>query len=158
MPLIASEDYPNRLIFLGADSVGVDIQPIDIYKEHRERRRLNANSERNFFPMVSAFGNEAAGPSNTPRFTNLATGVRIVPFDTSHELSIVGALISTVDGLAGADLFDRTPLSIGVEVDINYAPPQVEIIEVNTGSGVTQADIDAIAEAVWEDLTTRPTP
>lgn len=150
MPLIASENYTSKLIFLSADSVGVDLNPIDIYREHRERRRLNANSERGFSPMVSAFGNEPAGPSNTPRFTNLATGVRLVPFNTSHELSIVGALISTADGLAGADLFDRTPLSVGVEVDINYAPPQVEIIEVNTGSGVTPADVEAIANAVWE--------
>lgn len=137
MPLILTEDYSNKRIFLGPDSVGVDVLPIDIYREHRERRRLFATNERRFFPMVSAFGNQPAGPSNTPRFTNLAAGVRLVPFDVSHQPLIRGNLISTADGLAGRDLFDRAPLSVGVEVDVDYQPPQVEIIEVNTGSALT---------------------
>ena len=58
MPLVAAVDYPNKLIFLGADSVGVEVLPIDIYKEMRERRRLDQDDDRSFFPMVTAFGNE----------------------------------------------------------------------------------------------------
>ena len=144
MPLVASTDYPNKRIYLHADSVGQDVQPIDIYKELRAERRLD-ETKRRFDPMLTAFGNDPAGPSNTPRFANLATGCRIVPYDSSHILSIVGALISTADGLAGPDLFDRAPLGVGVEVDIDYQPPQVEIIYVNTGSAVTEQDKDDIA-------------
>jgi len=144
MPLVASTDYPNKRIYLHADSVGVDVQPIDVYKELRAERRTN-EAKRQFDVLMTAFGNDPAGPSNTPRFGNLADGVRIVPYDASHVLSITGALINTAEGLAGTDLFDRAPLSPGIEVDIDYQPPQVEIIYVNTGSGVTEQDKDDIA-------------
>lgn len=136
MPLVASTDYPNKRIYLGIDSVGVDVNPIDIYKECRAERRLDT-AKRQFRQMITAFGNEPAGPSNTPRFTNLQNGVRIVPYNGSHTLSIVGALINTSEGLAGPDLFDRSALGVGVEVDIDYQPPQVEIITINTGGGAT---------------------
>jgi len=155
MALIASVNYSTKRIFLGADSVGVDVLPIDIYKEMRARRRVDV-ADRSFFQMVTASGNEPAGPSNTPRFTNLAAGVRIVPFDTDHELLIKGNLISTEDGLAGRDLFDRTSLSVGVEVDIDYQPPQVEIIEVNTGSGLTALQNTMLTE-IWKVLELDPT-
>lgn len=144
MPLVLSTDYPNKRIYLGPDSVGVDVQPIDIYKELRTERRLD-ETKRKFDVMMTAFGNDPAGPSNTPRFANLQNGCRIVPHNASHTLSIVGALINTAEGLAGTDLFDRAPLGVGVEVDIDYQPPQVEIIYVNTGSAVTEQDKDDIA-------------
>ena len=146
--LVASVDYPNRLIFLSAATVGVDVEPIDIYKEMRERRRLNADMDRQFFPLITAFGNDPAGPSNTPRFTNLAAGARIVPFDTDHTLSIRGnALISTEDGLSGAQLFDRSSLT--ASVDIDYQPPQTEIVTISTGSAVTQQDKDDIEQQIF---------
>lgn len=136
MSLIASEDYSNKRIFLSADSVGVDVLPIDIYREHRARRRLNANNERNFSAMILAFGNEQIGAAKfTPRFTNLASGVKIVPYDTTHALRIRAALISVQDQLEGADLFDRS--SLLASVDIDYQPPQVEIITVPTGGALT---------------------
>lgn len=144
MALVASTDYPNKRIILGPDSIGVDIQPIDIYKELRAERRL-VEAKQKFDVMMRAFGNESAGPTNTPRFADVQDGVRIVPYNSSHVLSIVGALINTAEGLAGTDLFDRSSLSVGVEVDIDYQPPQVEIIYVNTGSAVTEQDKDDIA-------------
>jgi len=135
MALIASENYVTKRIYLGIDSVGVDVQPIDIYTEHRARRRLNASGQRKFRPMVRSFGNQQIGPTKfTPRFVNLAAGVRIVPYDTTHNLLIRGALISTADSLEGRDLFDRS--SLVASVDIDYQPPQVEIITVSTGSGL----------------------
>lgn len=138
MPIIATEDYPNKRIYLSIDTVGVALSPIDLYKEHRARRRTNANGERKFLPMVSAFGNEAiSSTKSTPRFTNLASGVKIVPYDTSQNLLVTGALISTEDELEGRDLFDRS--SLLSNVDIDYQPPQVEIIKVteNSGSGLS---------------------
>lgn len=150
MPLVASVDYPTKRIFLGIDSVGVDVFPIDIYKEMRERRRLNADNDRSFFPLIVGFGNEPAGPSNTPRYADLAAGARIVPFDTDHILSIRGNLISRADSIAGADCFDRS--SLVNEVDIDYQPPQTEIIIVTTGSGVLPEDVTNIKNAVYNEL------
>ncbi len=139
MPLIASEDYPNKLIYLGADSVGVEVLPIDIYKEHRERRRLNANGERNFFPMVDAFGNDQIGPTKfTPRFVNLANGARIVPFDTTHTLVIRGSLVSTSEGIEGPELFNKAPILSSVDID--YQPPQVEVIQAGSGLDDTERE------------------
>ena len=135
MPLVESVDYPNKRIFLSADTIGVAVLPIDIYTEMRERRRLNADNDRKFFPMVTAFGNEPAGPTNTPRFTDLAADVRLVPFNSQHTLNIRGLLISREDGLAGTQLFDRSTLT--EKVNIDYQPPQVEIITVSSGSGLS---------------------
>jgi len=137
--LIEREDYPNRRIYLSVDSVGVNLLPVDIYREHRERRRLNASGERLFLPMVSAFGNQQIGSGKrTPRFTDLASGVKIIPYDTTHIVPVRGALISTADELEGPDLFDRAGL-VSV-VDIDYQPPQVEIITVPTGGGLSAED------------------
>ncbi|MFG6101151.1 hypothetical protein U2F10_02785 [Leptothoe sp. EHU-05/26/07-4] len=136
MSLIATEDYTNKRIYLSVESIGVEIEPIDIYTEHRERRHLNLNGERLFLPMVSAFGNEQIGANKfTPRFTNLASGVKLVPYDVAHSLLIRGTLISTVDALEGRDLFDRSGLSS--IVDIDYQPLQVEIITIPTGGALT---------------------
>ncbi len=144
MPLVQSTDYPNKRIYLGPDSVGIDVLPIDVYKEMRERRRLN-EFDRQFSPMITAFGNDPAGPTNTPRFTVLSQDVRIVPYDTSHSLSIIGSIISTSESLAGRDLFDRSPLTTGIEVDVDYQPPQVEIIRIETGiSGLTEQESNTL--------------
>lgn len=140
MPLVASVDYTAQRIFLGIDSVGIDVDVIVIYTEMRERRRLNLDNDRKFDPMIRSQGNEPAGPTNTPRRAVLESGVRIVPFDTSHQLRLRGpSLVSIAEGLAGRDLFDRLPLSVGVEVDIDYQPLQVEVIEKGT-SGLTASE------------------
>lgn len=157
MPLIAAVDYPQRRIFLGPDSVGVEVLPIDIYTEMRSRRRINADNDRKFLPMVTAFGNERIGPTtSTPRFTDIQDGVRIVPFDTAHSLLIRGQLISRSEGLAGRDLFDRSSLTS--EVDIDYQPPQVEVVQVSSGSGLDAeqdarlTNIDALLSTIEGDL------
>lgn len=148
MALVASVDYPTLRIFLGADSVGVDVNVIDIYTEMRARRRLNADNDRKFFPMITAQGNEPAGPTNTPRRAVLRTGVRIVPFDATHILSITPVPIVSIDeGLAGVDLFDRSSLNPASDVDINYAPLQVEIIQLGV-SGLTSEESQQLQLAV----------
>ena len=141
MALVASVDYPSLRIFLGPDSVGVPVNVIDIYTEMRARRRLNADNDRKFRPMITAEGNEPAGPSNTPRRAVLRAGVRIVPFDTPSLLLITPVPIVSIDeGLAGRDLFDRSGLAS--IVDIDYQPLQVEIIERGTSGLTAQESAD----------------
>lgn len=136
MTLIASIDGPTRRVYLHADTVGADIHPIDIYKEMRALRR-NSESLRNFDLFMEAAGNVAKGGGKfTERFVTLLLGTRIVPFDTSHEITITGTLI-TDDGQEGIAAFDRASLSPTTVVDINYVPPQVEVIEVSSGSGLS---------------------
>lgn len=140
MALVVAVDYPNKRITLGPDSVGVSVNVIDIYTEMRERRRLNADQDRQFFPMIFAQGNEAAGPSNTPRRVVLVQDVRIIPHDATHILRIEPVpLVSIDEGLAGVDLFDRSSLTPANDVDIDYQPVQVEIINQGT-SGLTATE------------------
>jgi len=143
MPLVDTVDYPNRRIYLSADTLGISVQPVDVYKEVRALRQ-NTPDHRKFLPLISARGNEAVGPTNTPILTILANGARIVPFDASHTLTIGGTLVSIDENLAGPDLFDRAPLSAATDVDISYRPPQVEVIEVESPTAATE-----IATAVW---------
>jgi len=137
MTLIASIDGPTRRVYLHADTVGADVHPIDIYKEMRVLRRTD-ETLRNYDLFMKASGNESKGGGKfTERFVTLLLGTRLVPFDTTHEITITGTII-TDDGQEGIAAFDRATLSPTTVVDINYVPPQVEVIEVATG-GLTVA-------------------
>ena len=63
----------------------------------------------------------------------------------SHALTITGTII-TDDGYEGVHCFDRSLLSSDVTVDINYVPPQVEVITINTGSGLTTEEHDRLMD------------
>lgn len=135
MALIASIDGATRRVFLDATTVGTSIHPIDIYKEMRDLRRTD-ESLRKWDLFMSASGNISKGGGKfTERLVTLLSGTRIVPFDTSQELTITGTVI-TDDGQEGIAAFDRSSLNVNTVVDINYVPPQVEIITIAGGSGL----------------------
>jgi len=143
--LVASVDGPNRRIYLGVDSVGVDIHPIDIYKEVRTLRRTD-ETLRPFDVFMQGKGNEPKGSGKfTERYVVLLNGTRIVPYDGSHTLRVIGTVI-TDEGTSGISCFDRAPLTPTSIVDIEYEPPQVEIVTVNTGSGLTAAQADQLQD------------
>lgn len=130
MPVIASIDGPNRRVYLHSDTAGAQLHPIDIYREMRALRRSN-ESLRSFDLFMRADGNIPKGAGKfTERYVTLLAGTRLVPFDTSHDLTITGTLISD-DELEGNQCFDRSSLSPTSTVNINYFPPQVEVIVVN---------------------------
>tara|TARA_R110000851_G_scaffold12997_5_gene44706 strand:- start:13476 stop:14231 length:756 start_codon:yes stop_codon:yes gene_type:complete len=138
MTIIASINGATRRIYLHPDTVGASLHPVDLYKEYRTLRRLD-ETLRVWSPLLSYTGNvpKSAG-TGTERYMTLLSGARIVPFGTSHSLTIVGTII-TDTGQEGIVCFDRSSLSSGVDVDINYVPPQVEVITVSVGSGLDAA-------------------
>lgn len=139
MTMIASIDGPNRLIHLHADTVGVEVHPIDIYKEMRTHRRTDETLQ-SYDVFLKGNGNEPKGGGKfTERFVTCLLGTRIVPYDTSHTLNIIGTII-TDTGQSGISCFDRAPLTPTSIVDIDYQPPQVEVIEISTGSGLLPAE------------------
>ncbi len=141
-------DGENKLIYLDASTVDASIHPIEIYREVREFRRVDADL-RKYNNFMKGDGNiNKGGGKSTERYFTLLDGTRIVPYDTSHVLTIVGTLL-TDDGQEGVLAFNRLGLTAGVEVDINYVPPQVEVITVATGSAVTAQDKLDIAAEVW---------
>jgi hypothetical protein len=148
--LIDHIDGENRDIYLTAESFLSPFNPIDVYKEMRELRRTD-ESLRKYELFLEARGHERTGPNTfTERYVIQLKGTRFIPYDTSHVLTVVGKVL-TDDGYSGVACFDRSPLSPGTVVDINYIPPQVEIIEVNTGSGVTEQDKRDIINGVWNE-------
>lgn len=133
--MIEHIDGPNRLIYLDASTVNASIHPIDIYKAVRELRKTDEGL-RTYKSFIRADGNVYKGGGKyTERYVTLLDGTRIVPYDISHVLSITGTLI-TDDGAEGVYCFHRLPLTVGVQVDIQYIPPQVEIITIQAGSGL----------------------
>jgi hypothetical protein len=134
MAVIDYIDGPNRRIYLHADTVGVAVHPIDIYKEMRTLRHT-LPALRQYDAFLSASGNipKSAGKF-TERFVTCLTGTRVVPYDVTHVLTITGTIITDA-GAEGISCFDKAPLSLTSRVDIVYIPPQVEIIEVNVGGG-----------------------
>jgi hypothetical protein len=140
MAYIASEDYIAKRIYLHADTAtATSLDLINVYLEHIIRRAANANGERRFPRMVLSIGNESAGGEFTPQYVDLQNGVRLVPYNTSHSPLIKPTpLISRAENIAGRDLFDRSSLTSGIEVDIDYRPEISGFREVNTG-GLTSA-------------------
>jgi len=137
MTQIASEDYVNKLIYLHVDTVTSGFDPAVMQQEHRARRRLNANDERNFYPMVSFSGYVSKGSGNfTPKLTLLAQGVRIVPYDTglpdNYNLDILSEILDPYDEVSDRDVFNRMGLTVHVNIDSTYNP--VEIVQVGAGA------------------------
>lgn len=156
MAVINYIDGPNRDIYLHSDTVGASIHPMDIYKEMRTLRK-NDEDLRKYDVFLSAYGNVAKGGGKyTERYVRENAGTRIVPYDTSHTLTITGTII-TDDGQEGIDCFDRGPLTSTTIVDINYIPPQVEVIQVSSGSGVSAQDVLDIADQVWNEASSAHT-
>ena len=143
--LLAGIDPVTRDMFLSANTVNAEINPIDIYKEMRICRRLNEDL-RPFDVFLSGRGNNPKGPGKaTERFVIQNQGTRFVPFDLTHQLTVTGTVI-TDDGQEGIACFDRTPLSATSNVDINYVPPQVEVITVQAGSGLDATQDELLRE------------
>jgi hypothetical protein len=145
MAQIASEDYVNKLIYLHIDTVTNGFDPALMQKEHRALRRVYANDERKFDPMVTFVGYEDKGGGKfTPRSTRLRAGVRIVPYDTGaagqYSLPILNEILNVDDGLADREVFDRSGVAANVDIDKAYDP--VEVIEVVGGSGLSQQEHD----------------
>tara|TARA_R110002126_G_scaffold5296_3_gene28085 strand:+ start:713 stop:1327 length:615 start_codon:yes stop_codon:yes gene_type:complete len=139
MAYIASEDYTAKRIYLHADTAtATSLDLINVYLEHIIRRAANANGERRFPRMVLSIGNESAGGEFTPQYVDMQNGVRLVPYNTSHAPLITPTpLISRNENLSGRDLFDRSSLTSGVEVDIDYRPEISGFKIVNVSGGST---------------------
>ncbi|NEO85521.1 MAG: hypothetical protein F6J87_14925 [Spirulina sp. SIO3F2] len=137
MALIEAVDYEAQRIYLGADSVGLaGLDLLDVYRVVRQRRRLN-ESDRRFAPLIFGGGNLPKSPGRfTPAYVLLTPGTTIIPYDAPHTLRITREIF-TKDGIEGLACFDRSPLT--AQVDFEYNIPQVEIIVINGGSGLTAA-------------------
>jgi len=134
MALIDKIDAPNRLIYLSENTKNSSINPIDIYKEMRTLRR-NDEELRKFDIFIKSYGNVPKGGGKyTERYIVLQQGTKIVPYNESHYLTITGTIL-TDDGQEGIFCFNRDVLDDNVTVDLNYIPPQVEVIVVDNGSG-----------------------
>ena len=138
--MIESIDGENRLIYLDDSTVNASIHPIDIYKEMRTMRATD-ESLRKYDVFLKAYGNVPKGSGKaTERYVQTINGTTIVPYDVSQVLTVVGTII-TDDGNEGVYCFNRSGLSASVEVDINYVPPQIEVITVTVGgSALTSAE------------------
>lgn len=150
MAIIDHIDGPTRRVYLHADTVGGTVHPIDIYKEMRTLR-ANDDSLKSYTVFLEAYGNvPKGGGKSTERYVQCINGTRIVPYDATQLLTISGTII-TDDGQEGIACFDRDTLIPTTRVDIAYVPPQVEVIEVNTGSGITEQDKLDISDKVWDE-------
>ena len=145
MAVIANIDGPARRIYLSEDTGGTEVHPMDIYREMRGLRRTD-ESLRKFDLFLLASGNESKGGGKfTGRLVKCLLGTRIVPYDSTHTLTITGEII-TDEETAGVDCFDRTLLTSPNVVDINYVPPQVEVIQVSSGSGLSTEEHDEVMQ------------
>jgi hypothetical protein len=138
MPVVSTVNYITKRIYLHANTVGVDLDTMDVYKEVRALRAADTQTpspHRNFKPMIIQGGNIQKTPSTkTAKYIQLLYGCRIVPFDADQSLRVIRDTF-TDDGVDGRDCFDRTGLVNSVDID--YEVDKVEVVEVNTAGGTS---------------------
>jgi len=124
-------------IHLSSSTISGSFLPVDMYYEMVALRAAN-QSLRSYPVFLKAFGNVAKGGGKfTERYIQCMNGCRAVPFDVTQTLNVTGTII-TDTGQEGTLCFDRTTLT--AQVDINYVPPQVEVIQISSGSGLSAAE------------------
>ena len=141
----------NKLIYLNA---GVrTYNPItDIYVELRYHRANNESIRRLSMPIKASGNLPKGGGIFTGRLSTFYNGWKVVPADDAdHTLTITGEQIDGL-GLNGVGLVDKTNLVHSVDV-VYSPPPSSEIIQVDTGSGVTEQDKNDIIAGVWANVT-----
>lgn len=149
MTQIASIDFPNKRIHWHLDTVANGFNPILAYKEYAAAVAASSTYQK-YSQMLWAEGNEAKGGSKfTPQRAVLATGVRWVPYDTTHTAVLLAETVNKADGLSDIDLLDLTGLTGVINARVDYE--KVEIREVSTGDGVSteyKGKIDTILSRV----------
>jgi len=142
-------DYSARRIYLSAATRDTRLDLMAVGQEVRALRAATPDHQR-FRPLLVLGGNVAkiTGQTATARYIQFLDGCRVVPFNATHRL-IVTTDAFTDQGTAKADCFDRTPLTPGVVVDIDFEVDAVEIRYVTTSGSAspTVAQIVAGVEA-----------
>lgn len=146
MTQVASVNYDLKRVYLHADTVTNGFDVIAAHFEIKALREANLNGEQNRKHFLSAegkFKKNLSGTKFTPRFGLLDVGWRFVPYGlVSHQLSLLVEIIS-VDSLSDRELFDRSTLTVNVDIDAIYKENEITVVAV--GSGVTAQDkIDII--------------
>jgi hypothetical protein len=125
----------------------------DIYREVRYHR-ANDESLRVVDMPVESTGNISKGGGKfTPRLSIFKYGWRIVPANETHLLKVQGEQI-TDDGQSGAAVLDMTLSSPGVNISVEYAPPDSEVITVSVGGN--EYSLEQIAAAILAAAQTTP--
>lgn len=144
IPVVESWDGEARRIYL---KQGVtSFHPVeDVYKEYRSARRLD-ESLRKWFPLLKADGSVPKGGGKaTERYLVLLHGTKIIPYNESNTINVLGELI-TDDQTSPFDIS-----SITNPIIIKFTPPATEIVYVNTSGQAVNAS--EIANAVWASPT-----
>lgn len=139
-----------RNIYLSVETVGVDLDMAQVYRDYRTMRRTVAEL-RKYRPMMVALGHEFTGlnsegnPEYTQEIIKMLEGADIIPYNTSQDLHVVTKLISD-DGREGRACFDRSLLSPTVVCNIDYDPPPLKVVTVlvSTGSGLSAEEHDKL--------------
>jgi hypothetical protein len=151
LALIASIDITTRRIFLDNGVVTID-DLLAFWGEYRVRRRDDLEVVRQSVPVMRVIGGQSKGGGRLVGRVLDLNGYRIVPQDTTHDLLVTIEIIDSSAGLSGTDIFDRSPLTPGVNVNIDIVIAPVEIQIVTTGSAVTEQDKLDIADKVLQEL------
>lgn len=155
MDIIEEANLLTKLIRLKPGTTAY--HPVDdIYREMRFIRAHDI-SLRVMDNPVEARGNIAKGGGKfTSRLAIYNDGWLVKPADESHVLKVTGEQISDI-GTSGVALMQMAQFSPGVNVSVEYAPPDTEIVVITTGSAVTPQDLIDISQAVWDYATSSAT-
>ena len=140
MAIIASIDITDRRIFLDDGVVALN-DALAFWREYRDRRVADTDSVRQSAPVMEIIGGQSKGGGKLVGRVIDLKGYKIVPQDTTHDLDVTIEIIDSNLGISGRDVFDRSPLTPGVNVniDINIAPVEVQLLETGV-SGLTAAE------------------
>lgn len=147
MALVQAVDYVYKRVYLGADSVGSELDLLDVYRAVRALRATNSE-HRKYRPMILAGGNlQKTATTYTQAYVQLLYGCSIVPYDAPHTLVVTREVFSD-DGRYGVTCFDRSSVASPVDIDMQVSP--VEVRTVSSGSGLSPEQATALLE-IWRN-------
>lgn len=142
MGTVASVDYVAKRIYLSAETVGVPLDTMDVYRDVRALR-VSTEAHRKFKPMIVGGGNiQKTATTFTQPYVVLLYGCAIVPYNAAQSLQVIRDTFAD-DGRAGVACFDRSTVPAEVDIDIQVAPVEVREVAVGGGggSGLTAAQV-----------------
>lgn len=146
---VASVDYVTKRIYLDASTAVGDLDTLDVYREVRALRRTN-EAHRKYKPMIVGGGMiQKTATTFTAPYVQLLDGCRLVPYNASHKIRLIRDTF-TDDNMSGRDCFDRGPLGLTVEVDIDVQVDKVEVRTVATSGN--EYTLVEISDSVWQHI------
>lgn len=135
-------DTTNKLFILNNGVTSFDVV-VDLYSDAKEDWITDSTLNKFTFPMLAIGGNSIGGGQKISSYIIIRNGWKIRPQEADHTLTVAGNLITD----------DESSPFVNVLGDYQVIIKSIlSSSSLTTGLAITEADINSIADAVWNEV------